>query len=139
MVSEGGAIRGRDANLKLGQVIIARAHVVDQQLPCSFILLREFHRALDEFCDRLPLSARCLQERPFPSRWLWTFILTVRNDIGLDLILHNRQEGLCPFGELSSNDERQVVRNIIGLVVVANCELSVLRMGSIETHYFVQQ
>lgn len=44
----------------------------------------------------------------------------MRNDIGLDFILHKRQEGLCPSGELSSNDERQVVRNVISLVVVAN-------------------
>jgi len=89
MVSK-GVTRGRDACLKLDQIIIARAHVVYQQLPCTFILLREFYRALDEFCDRLPLGARCLQEGAFPSRWLWTFVLTVRNDIGLDFTLHKR-------------------------------------------------
>ena len=44
----------------------------------------------------------------------------MRNDIGLDFILHKRQEGLCPSGELSSNDERQVMWNVISLVVVAN-------------------
>jgi hypothetical protein len=63
----------------------------------------------------------------------------VCNDIGLDFILQKRQEGLCPSGELSSNDERQVVRNIIGLVVVANWKLSVQSLRSIKTHYFVQQ
>jgi hypothetical protein len=138
MVSE-GVTRNRDACLKLDQIFIARAHVVYQQLPCTFILLREFYRALNEFCDRLPLGARCLQEGPFPSRWRWTFILTVRNDIGLDFIPHKRQEGLCPSGELSGNDERQVMRNIIGLVVVANWKLSELGLRSIETPYFVQQ
>jgi hypothetical protein len=89
MVSE-GVTWGRNSYLKPDQIIIGRAHVVYQQLPRTFILLREFYRALDEFCDRLPLGARCLQEGPFPSRWLWTFILTVRNDIGLDFILHKR-------------------------------------------------
>jgi len=138
MVSE-GVTRGRDACLELDQIIIARAHIVYQQLPCTFIFLREFYRALDEFWDRFPLGTRCLQEGPFPSRWLWTFILTVRNDVGLDFILHKRQEGLCSSGELSSHDERQVVRNIIGLMVVANWELSVPSLRSIETNYSVRQ
>jgi hypothetical protein len=137
MVSE-GVTRGRDTCLKLYQILIARAHVVYQQLPCTFILLREFYRALSKFCDRIPLGARCLQEGPFPSGWRWTFILTVRNNIGFDFILHKRQEGLCPFGELPGNDERQVMRNIIGLVVVANWKLSVLTLRSIEIHYFAR-
>lgn len=126
MVSE-GVTRGRYACLNLDQIIVTRSHVVYQQLPCTFILLREFYRAFDEFCDGLPLGARCLQEWSFPSRWHWTFILTVRNDIGLDFILHKRQEGLCPSGELSGDNERQVMWNIIGLVVVANWKLSALR------------
>ncbi len=69
---------------------MARAHVEYQELPCTFILLGEFYRALDEFRDRLSLGARRLQEGSLPSRWLWTFILTVRNDIGLDFILNKR-------------------------------------------------
>lgn len=89
MVSK-GVTRGRNTYFELDQIIMARAHVVYKQLPCTFILLREFYRVLDEFCDRLPLGARCLQEGPFPSRWHWTFILTVRDDIGLDFVLQKR-------------------------------------------------
>ena len=89
MVSE-GVTQSRNPCLKLDQIFIARAPAVYQQLPGTFILLREFYRTLDEFCDRLPLGAGRLEEGSLPSRWLWTFILTVRNDIGLDFILHKR-------------------------------------------------
>jgi len=89
MVSE-GVTRAERTCLELDQIIIARAHIVYHQLPCTFVLRREFYRALNELCDRLPLSTRRLYKRPLPSRWLWTFILTVRNDTGLDLILHKR-------------------------------------------------
>jgi hypothetical protein len=61
-----------------------------------------------------------LQEGPFPTRWPGAFVLLVRDNAGLDFLLHNRQEGFCPAGELSRNNKRQVMRNIVGFVVVAD-------------------
>jgi hypothetical protein len=75
---------------------------------------------LNEFCDRLSMCTWSLQEGPFPTRWPGAFVLLVRDNAGLDFLLHNRQEGFCPAGELSRNNKRQVMRNIVGFVVVAD-------------------
>ena len=89
MVSE-VETRVEHACLRLDKIIIVRAHVVYQQLPSTFILFWKLYRAFYEFCNRLPLGAGRLQEGPLPPRWLGTFILPMRDDIGLDFILHKR-------------------------------------------------
>lgn len=105
MVSEALA-RAERACLKPDKIAIGRAHVVYQQLPCTFILFWEFYSALHDFCYRPSLGTGCLQEGPLPPMWLGTLILAVLNDIGLDFILHKRQEGFCPSRKLSGNNER---------------------------------
>lgn len=77
------------------------------------------------FSYRFPASTGRLQEGPLPARGLGTFVLPVRDDTWLDFLLHNRQQGFCPAGELSSNDERQVVRDIVGTMVVTNWKRSI--------------
>jgi hypothetical protein len=80
------------------------------------------------FFYRFPASTGRLQEGPFPTRGLGTFALPVRDDTWFDFVLHDRQQRFCPAGELSSNDERQVVRDIVGTMVVTNWKLSILNI-----------
>ena len=90
MVSDVHGYGAENACLGFNKIIVAGAHIVHQHLACTFILFWKFYRALNEFRNRFSICTWSLQEGPFPTRWPGTFVLLVRDDTGLNFILHDR-------------------------------------------------
>src|SRR6266702_8922427 len=105
MMRPGSISRGQNAHRRFEKIIIARTHEIYKQFPGALILFWEFHRVLDEFFDWCPPSTRRLYEGSIPTSRFRAFVLAVRNNARFDLILYDRQQGLCPTCELSGNYE----------------------------------
>jgi len=85
---------------------------------CStFVLLWELDSFLDRCRRRRSLSTRCFNERTFPTRRPWTVGLTMRNDVGFDLILNNLEQRLGSIAKFSCDNKGEIVGNVVTAVI----------------------
>lgn len=113
----------RRAHLRLQELVRARSHVRDHNLPNTLILLRKLDRLLHRLLDRAPMRAHRLHERAFPSFGLRTLVLPVRDEARLDLLLDDFEEGGSSAAKFAGDDEGEVVWDIVGAVIFSDCEV----------------
>ncbi len=97
------------------------------ELANTLIFLRKLDGLLDGLRERVTLSTKSLEEGALPAFGLRTLILAMLDDARLHLVLYDVEEGRCSRCKLAGNDEREVVRDIVCTMVLANLKHYVRR------------
>lgn len=96
------------------------SQVRDDEFTQTLILLRKSYCLLTRLCNRWSVGARGLQEGSLPTDWSRSMVLFVGNNAWFYLLLKDRKNRRRALGHLSSDDQGQIMRDVVLFMVIPN-------------------
>lgn len=105
--------------LSMYVIVEGRSHECHDEAPFLQIVIGESDNGTAAL-ERLAFSARCLHHGAHPSGRTMPLVKSMFDEAWLNIALNRRNERLGPAGEVPTDNQAEVVRNVVFGVIIPN-------------------